>query len=72
LIITNNERQIVEPKIGSFTINIVFETNYKSIKPQIGPTSHEHATQGLYVSLEKITPTLIHLSTLPKGNYFLI
>jgi hypothetical protein len=50
----------------------VFETNYRFIKLQIGLTPHEHAKQGLYVSLEKITPTLIHFSTLAKGNYFLI
>jgi hypothetical protein len=53
LITTNIEKQIVEPKIGSFITNIVFEANYRFIEPQIGPTFHEHAKQGLYVSLEK-------------------
>jgi hypothetical protein len=71
LITTNIKKQIVEPKIGTFTADIVFETNYRFIKLQIGLTLHERA-KGLYVSLEKITPTLIHLSTLAKGNYFLI
>jgi hypothetical protein len=72
LITTNIEKFFVEPKIGSFTTNVVFETNYMSIKPQIGRTFHEYAIEGLYVSLEKITPTFIHLSTLAKENYFLI
>jgi hypothetical protein len=41
------------------------------IKPQNGPTFF-YVAQGLHTILDETQATFIHLSTLAKGNYFLI
>jgi hypothetical protein len=41
----NTKKKIVEFKVASLTINIVFGANSKSNKPQNGPTFHVHASQ---------------------------
>jgi hypothetical protein len=37
-----------EPIVTFLANNIMLEANYRSIKPQNGPTPHEHSTQGLH------------------------
>jgi hypothetical protein len=41
----NTKKQIVESKVASFATNIMFGVNYRSNKPQNGPTFHVHASQ---------------------------
>jgi hypothetical protein len=41
----NTKKQIVDSKVASFATNIVFGTNYRSNRPQNGPTFHVHASQ---------------------------
>jgi hypothetical protein len=50
------------PIVGS-TIrwpNNLFQKNCKSIKPQNGPTPHEHVGQGRHVALGRVLPIFIH------------
>jgi hypothetical protein len=48
-----HQKHIVEHIVESFTINITFGTNYKSIKSQSGATPHEHVAQGFQIVLGK-------------------
>jgi hypothetical protein len=63
-------KQIVELAIASLATNIVFQANYMFIKPQNGPTPHEHASQGFHVALSEAQPSLVHLPTF-VGRYYL-
>lgn len=58
------KKQIVKHVITSLTTNIM-----PRIKPQNGPTFF-YVAQGPHTILRKTQATLIHLSTLTKGNYF--
>jgi hypothetical protein len=63
------EKQVIKPVIASHTTKIVLRANYRSIKPQNGPTPHEHVVQGLHIALGMVLPVLTHLSTPVIRNY---
>jgi len=56
----HTKKQIITLAIASPTNNIMFKANCRSIKPQNGPTLHEHATQGFHIILSKAQPIPIH------------
>jgi hypothetical protein len=62
--------QIVELIVASLATNIVSGANYMSVRPQNGPTFHEHASQGFHVVFGKGQPSLVDLPTYVGGNYF--
>jgi hypothetical protein len=63
-------KHIIKHVIASSIMNIVFQTNYKFIEPQNGPTINEHAAQGLHVIMGKTQPTFVHLATPIGGSFF--
>lgn len=56
----HTKKQIITLAIASPTDSIMFKTNCRSIRPQNGPTFHEHATQEFHIILGKAQPTLVH------------
>jgi hypothetical protein len=65
----HTKKQTAEPIVASHTTNIVLRTNYKFVKPQNGPTLHEHVVQGLHIIVGMVLPILTHLSTPIIKNY---
>jgi hypothetical protein len=63
------KKQIVKLVVTSHTTNIVLRAICKSIKPQNGPTIHEHAIQGLHAALSVVLHVLTHFSTHIIRNY---
>ncbi len=63
-------KKLVKLIIASFATNIVFRANYMFVRPQNGPTFHEHASQGFHIILGEAQPSLIHLPTYVGGNYY--
>jgi hypothetical protein len=64
-----SKKQIVELVVASHTTNIVPRTNYGSVKPQNGPTPHEHVVQGLHIALGVVLLVLTRFSTPVIKNY---
>jgi hypothetical protein len=64
------EKQTTEPIVAPHATNTMFGTNCRSIKPQNGPTFHEHVVQGLHTTLGLVLPVLADLSTFVVRNYF--
>jgi hypothetical protein len=62
-------KQIVELASASLATNIVSRTNCIFVKPQNGPTPHEHASQGFHVAPSEAQPSLVHLPTSIGRNY---
>jgi hypothetical protein len=63
------DKQIVIPIVASHATNIMLGANCRFVKPQNGPTFHEHVIQGLHATLGMVLPMLTHLSTLVIKNY---
>ncbi len=63
------EKQIIEHVVASHAINIVPKANCKFVKPQNGPTIHEHVIQSLRAILGMVLHVLAHLSTFVIRNY---
>jgi hypothetical protein len=66
------EKQTIEPVVTSHATNIVLRVNYRSVKPQNGPTPHEHVVQSPHVALGMVIPVLAHLSTPVIKNYLIV
>ncbi len=49
-------KQTIKPIITSLATNIVLGINYRFVKPQNGPTFHEHVGKGLHVVMTKHCP----------------
>jgi hypothetical protein len=64
------ETQNVELVITFVTTNIMPKTNYKSHKPQNGPTLHEHVAKGFHVIMHEPQFTFMHMPTCVGRNYF--
>jgi hypothetical protein len=62
-------KQFFELAIASLATNIVYGTNCMSMRPQNGPTPHEHVSQGSHITLGEAQPSLVHLPTSVGGNY---
>jgi hypothetical protein len=56
----HTKKQIITLAIASPTNSIMFKANYRSIRPQNGPTLHEHAKQGFHIISGKTQPTFVH------------
>jgi len=63
------KKQVVEPIVASHTTTTMPRTNSRFIRPQNGPTPHEHVVQGPHVIMGVILHILTHLSTHVIRNY---
>jgi hypothetical protein len=50
------KKQTIEPIITSLATDIVLGINYRFVKPQNGPTFHEHVEKGLHVVMARHCP----------------
>jgi hypothetical protein len=65
----DTKKQTIELVIAPHATNIVLREKCRYVRPQNGPTRHEHATQGLHLVMGVAQP--IHLFTHVRGNIIL-